>query len=184
MCWRCGARATAQDKRIDGERTVLQLPNERNGLLFVFRVFERTSYALILSVNVPVFPGDASPSPDDRAGVLDADEFDAWFRLLETPGLGREGARRLLAGFGSADAVLQASKAAPGSRWSAPQLAQRPGQRARGLPARLARSAARGWPAANTRQVLSIGDARLPAAAAADAPTRRCCCTCRARSRC
>ncbi len=36
------------------------------------------------------------------------DEFAAWLRLLETPGLGREGARRLLAAFGSPDAVLSA----------------------------------------------------------------------------
>ena len=58
--WRQGDR---MDKRIDGQRTVLQLPNEQNGLLFVFSVFERTSYALILSVNVPVFPGDAFTQP-------------------------------------------------------------------------------------------------------------------------
>jgi hypothetical protein len=42
---------------------VLQLPNEPNGLLFVFSVFERASYALILSVNVPVFPGDSFTQP-------------------------------------------------------------------------------------------------------------------------
>jgi LysM repeat protein len=58
--WRQGDRRV---KRIEGERTVLQLPNEQNGLLFVFSVFERTSYALILSVNVPVFPGDAFTQP-------------------------------------------------------------------------------------------------------------------------
>jgi LysM repeat protein len=58
--WRQGDRRV---KRIDDERTVLQLPNEQNGLLFVFSVFERTSYALILSVNVPVFPGDAFTQP-------------------------------------------------------------------------------------------------------------------------
>ena len=58
--WRQGDRRV---KAIDGERTVLQLPNEQNGLLFVFSVFERTSYALILSVNVPVFAGDAFTQP-------------------------------------------------------------------------------------------------------------------------
>ena len=58
--WRQGDRRV---KPIDGERTVLQMPNERNGLLFVFSVFERTSYALILSVNVPVFAGDAFTQP-------------------------------------------------------------------------------------------------------------------------
>ena len=58
--WRQGDR---QVERIGGERTVLQMPNEQNGLLFVFSVFERTSYALILSVNVPVFPGDGFTQP-------------------------------------------------------------------------------------------------------------------------
>jgi DNA processing protein len=41
--------------------------------------------------------------------VLGADEFAAWFRLLETPGLGRAGARRLLAACGSPEAVLAAN---------------------------------------------------------------------------
>jgi hypothetical protein len=58
--WRQGER---QAKNIDGRNAVLQFPNEQNGLLFVFSVFERTSYALILSVNVPVFPGDAFTQP-------------------------------------------------------------------------------------------------------------------------
>jgi hypothetical protein len=58
--WRQGERMA---KHIDGRSTELQLPNEQNGLLFVFSVFERTSYALILSVNVPVFPGDAFTQP-------------------------------------------------------------------------------------------------------------------------
>jgi DNA processing protein len=40
--------------------------------------------------------------------VLGADEFAAWFRLLETPGLGRAGARRLLTACGDPEAVLAA----------------------------------------------------------------------------
>ena len=40
--------------------------------------------------------------------MLAADEFASWLRLLETPGLGRGAARRLLAAFGSPDAVLGA----------------------------------------------------------------------------
>jgi DNA processing protein len=40
------------------------------------------------------------------------DEFAAWFRLLETPGVGRDTARRLLAAFGSPAAVLDAPPAA------------------------------------------------------------------------
>lgn len=39
---------------------------------------------------------------------LDDDEFDAWFRLLETPGVGSATARSLLAAFGSPEAVLSA----------------------------------------------------------------------------
>ena len=57
------SRGDRRVKSVDGQRTVLQLPDERNGLLFVFNVFERTSYALILSVNVPVFAGDDFTQP-------------------------------------------------------------------------------------------------------------------------
>ncbi len=39
---------------------------------------------------------------------INDDDFAAWFRLLETPGLGRETARRLLTACGSPDAVLSA----------------------------------------------------------------------------
>ena len=41
--------------------------------------------------------------------MIDRDEFSAWLRLLETPGVGREAARALLAAFGSPEAVLNAS---------------------------------------------------------------------------
>lgn len=47
-------------------------------------------------------PSGATPEP--HAGG--EDDFAAWFRLLETPGLGRETARRLLAACGSPGAVL------------------------------------------------------------------------------
>jgi DNA processing protein len=53
------------------------------------------------------------PSPE--AGAPDAiapREFAAWLRLLETPGVGRETARRLLAAFGSAEAIFDASRSA------------------------------------------------------------------------
>jgi len=46
-----------------------------------------------------------------RAVDCDADEIAAWLRLLETPQVGRESARRLLAAFGSPQAVLAASEA-------------------------------------------------------------------------
>ncbi len=47
--------------------------------------------------------------------MIDRDELGAWLRLLETPGVGRETARRLLAAFGSAEAVLAASTQARGA---------------------------------------------------------------------
>ena len=47
----------------DPSRPVLKLPDERNGLLFVFRVFDRMSYALILTVKDPVKPGDRFTQP-------------------------------------------------------------------------------------------------------------------------
>jgi DNA processing protein len=44
--------------------------------------------------------------------VLGDDEFAAWLRLLETPGAGRGSVRRLLARFGSPEAVFSAPAAA------------------------------------------------------------------------
>lgn len=41
--------------------------------------------------------------------ALDRDELAAWLRLVETPQVGRETARKLLAAFGSPEAVLAAS---------------------------------------------------------------------------
>ncbi len=43
---------------------------------------------------------------------MEQDEVAAWLRLLETPEVGRESARRLLAAFGSPDAVLRAPEQA------------------------------------------------------------------------
>ncbi|HET6599281.1 MAG TPA: LysM domain-containing protein [Burkholderiaceae bacterium] len=58
--WRDGA--TAVDTT-DPARPTLKLPDERHGLLFVFRVFDHMSYALILSVQQPVKPGDRFTQP-------------------------------------------------------------------------------------------------------------------------
>ena len=44
-------------------RTKIKLPDERHGVLFVFRVFNRMSYALILSVKDPVSRGDRFTQP-------------------------------------------------------------------------------------------------------------------------
>ena len=46
------------------ERPVqIKLPDERHGLLFVFRVFERVSYGLVLQVQQPVQAGDRFTQP-------------------------------------------------------------------------------------------------------------------------
>ena len=58
--WRAGAEATDST----GERKVaIRLPDEKHGMLFVFRTFERVSYALILRVQEPVRAGDRFTQP-------------------------------------------------------------------------------------------------------------------------
>jgi len=47
----------------DEARPVMKLPDERNGLLMVFRTFERLSYALILEITDGVRVGDRLVSP-------------------------------------------------------------------------------------------------------------------------
>jgi hypothetical protein len=58
--WRAG-RITRDET--DPARPQIKLPDERHGLLFVFRVFERVSYALIVSVQEPVVVGDKFSQP-------------------------------------------------------------------------------------------------------------------------
>jgi hypothetical protein len=47
----------------DATRPTIKLPDERHGLLFVFRVFDRVSYALILQAGQPVRAGDRFTQP-------------------------------------------------------------------------------------------------------------------------
>ena len=49
--------------RYQDTRTDYQLPDTRNGLLFVFRVFGRVSYAMVMSASVPVVVGDVVRTP-------------------------------------------------------------------------------------------------------------------------
>ncbi|MEL4180684.1 LysM domain-containing protein [Roseateles sp. PN1] len=58
--WQKGRAAvdTTQERRQD-----IQLPDERHGVLFVFQVYSRVSYALIISVKEPVKPGDRFSQP-------------------------------------------------------------------------------------------------------------------------
>jgi LysM domain len=58
--WRDGA--VTRDTTTEA-KTAMKLPDERHGLLFVFRVFDRMSYALILNVQEPVKAGDRFTQP-------------------------------------------------------------------------------------------------------------------------
>ena len=51
------------EDRTDPARTLMKLPNERNGLLMVFRTYEKLSYALILEIKDPVRVGDRLNTP-------------------------------------------------------------------------------------------------------------------------
>ncbi|RZJ22177.1 MAG: LysM peptidoglycan-binding domain-containing protein [Haliea sp.] len=50
--------------RTDSPRTQIRLPNERNGLLIVFRTFEKLSYALVLQVSDGAKVGDRFANPN------------------------------------------------------------------------------------------------------------------------
>ncbi len=58
--WRDGEKVI---DKTDPSRPTIKLPDERHGMLFVFRVFDRMSYALILSVKEPVKSGDRFTQP-------------------------------------------------------------------------------------------------------------------------
>ncbi len=58
--WRDGEPVV--DKTQDRPQAI-KLPDERHGVLFVFEVYERVSYALIISVKEPVKPGDRFTQP-------------------------------------------------------------------------------------------------------------------------
>jgi hypothetical protein len=56
-----GAQVT---DKTDSPRTQIRLPNERNGLLIVFRTFEKLSYALVLQVSDGAKVGDRVVNPN------------------------------------------------------------------------------------------------------------------------
>ncbi len=109
--------------------------------------------------------------------MIDRDELAAWLRLVGTPGVGRDAARRLLAEFGSPQRVLDASTAARRplvGDAAAAALAAEPPEFAALLAATLAWLDGR--PAdddGSGRDVLVLGDPRYPASLleTADPPT-------------
>ena len=58
--WRDGRRIV---DKTDPKAPTIKLPDERHGLLYVFRVFNRMSYALVLSVKEPVVRNDRFTAP-------------------------------------------------------------------------------------------------------------------------
>jgi hypothetical protein len=55
--------ATSKDVTQAGQHATIKLPDERNGLMMVFRAFDKLSYALILEINDAVQLGDRVASP-------------------------------------------------------------------------------------------------------------------------
>lgn len=51
------------DDRFKGEKTTMKMPDQKNGLIFVFRVFNRVSYALVMDAARPVAIGDSIRTP-------------------------------------------------------------------------------------------------------------------------
>jgi len=47
----------------DARSGPLRIPDERNGLVFVFRVFEKMSYAIVLRSSRPIYVGDVVQTP-------------------------------------------------------------------------------------------------------------------------
>lgn len=58
--YRAGTDAT---NLVEGTKETYKLPDERNGMLFVFRVFDRVSYGLIMDAMRPVQEGDLVRTP-------------------------------------------------------------------------------------------------------------------------
>ena len=96
--------------------------------------------------------------------MIDSRELGAWLRLTETPQLGRGSARKLLAAFGSPQAVAEANSAAL-REVVGPAQATALGSPPESLGSLIATSLA--WlhaDAAEPRDVITLGDPRYPAA--------------------
>jgi hypothetical protein len=58
-----GATVRDNSRAKDASDAMIRLPDERAGLAFVFRVFDRISYALIMQVTRPISPLDVVQTP-------------------------------------------------------------------------------------------------------------------------
>ncbi|MBL8384185.1 MAG: LysM peptidoglycan-binding domain-containing protein [Burkholderiales bacterium] len=58
-----GAEVLDRTSIYDRNAPTVRLPDERNGLVFVFRVFDRVSYGLVMSAERPVKVGDVAQKP-------------------------------------------------------------------------------------------------------------------------
>jgi hypothetical protein len=52
-----------RDLTREGKREAIKLPDERNGLAMVFKVYEKVSYILVMQINEGVKPGDRIINP-------------------------------------------------------------------------------------------------------------------------
>lgn len=58
-----GGSVLDRSKRANSPNARIQLPDERAGLAFVFRVFDRVSYALVMRITQPIGPLDVVRTP-------------------------------------------------------------------------------------------------------------------------
>lgn len=56
----------AVDERFNGVKTTYRTPEQRSGLLFIFQVFDRVSYALVMNADDPVAEGDVVRNPSSQ----------------------------------------------------------------------------------------------------------------------
>lgn len=76
---------TIQD-RTSSKREFIKLPDEQIGHMFVFRVFDNVSYALVLRVSHPVEVGDRFTQPDNEAFQARMESLPPSWRENPTPG--------------------------------------------------------------------------------------------------
>jgi hypothetical protein len=63
--WSYGAVVADRSNIMDrtAAKQLVRLPDERNGLVFIFRVFDKVSYGLVMTATVPVKIGDVAQKP-------------------------------------------------------------------------------------------------------------------------